>query len=91
MLCTQCVRLANSVGYILKLPSSQSNKVTSRKSKELWTKSSEWNNAAYEEKEKYYYFTHPAENHINFHPHFNQRERMKAWEKEKIHIRSKKK
>ena len=45
-----------------------SNKVTSRKSKELWTKGSEWDNAAYKEKEKYLYFTHPAEDHTNFHP-----------------------
>ena len=45
-----------------------SNKVTSRKSKELWTKGPEWNNAAYEEKEKYHYFTHPVRDYTNSHP-----------------------
>ena len=49
--------------------------VRGSKSKELW------NNAAYEEKEKYYYFTHPAQDHTNFHLHFNQREIMRSWEK----------
>ena len=52
-----------------KTPLFSSNKVTSRKSKELWTKGPEWNNAAYEEKEKYHYFTHPV-------PPFYQKERM---------------
>ena len=30
-------------------------------SKELWTKGPEWNNAAYEERKKSHYFTHPAQ------------------------------
>ena len=38
-----------------------------------------------------YYLKHPAENHTNFHPYFNQRERMGSWEKEETHTRSKKK
>ena len=42
-----------------KTPLFSSNKVTSRKSKKLWTKGPEWNNAAHEEKEKYPYFIHP--------------------------------
>ena len=75
----------------LKPPLFSSNRVTSRKSKELWTKSPECNNIVYEEKEKYHYFTHPAEDHTNFYPPFNQRERMGTWEKEEAHTRSKKK
>ena len=39
-------------------------------------------------KKKYHYFTHPAEDHTNFHLHFNQRERMGKWEKEETHARS---
>ena len=35
------------------------------KSKDLWTKGPEWNNAAYEEKEKYHYLTHPAQDPTN--------------------------
>ena len=64
---TRCVGLAPTKPSLF-----SSNKVTSRKSKELWTKGPKWDNAAYEEKEKYHYFTHPAEDHTNFHPHFNQ-------------------
>ena len=48
-----------------------SNKVTSRKSKNLWTKGPEWNNAAHEDKEKYHHFTHPAPDYTNSYPHFN--------------------
>ena len=53
------------------------------KSKELWIKGPEWNNAAYEEKEKSYYFKHPAQDTTNSHPHFKQRERMGTWEKKR--------
>ena len=70
-----------------KPPLFSSNKVKSKKSKELWTKGLKWNN---EEKEKYHYFTHPAEYHTNFHPNFNQKERMGTWEKEETHTWSKK-
>ena len=66
------VGLAEDVAYLLE---SSSNKVTSRKIKELWTKVPEWNNAAYEEQEKSHYFTHPAHDTTNSHPHFNQREK----------------
>ena len=76
MLYTQGVGLAKNVAYALKPPLFPNKKVTSWTSKKLWTKGSEWNNAAYEEKEKYHYFTHSAEDHTNFHPHFNQREKM---------------
>ena len=58
MFYTWCVGLAEDVAYPLTPPLFSSNKVTSRKIKELWTKGPEWNNAAYKEKEKY--FTHPA-------------------------------
>ena len=61
----------------LKPPSSQATRSNPKK--------------ANEEKEMYHYFTHPAEDHANFHPHFKQRERMGTWEKEETHIRSKKK
>ena len=44
-----------------------------------------------EEKEKYNYITHPAEDHTNFHLHYNQKEKMGTWEKEETHTRSKKK
>ena len=37
-----------------------SKKVTSRKSRKLWTKGPEWNNAVYVEKKKSHYFTHPV-------------------------------
>ena len=60
----------------LKPPSSQAT----RKSKELWTKNPEWNNVAYEEKEKYHYFTYPEEDHTNFHP-ISTKE--KEWGREK--------
>ena len=56
----RCVGLAPT-----KTPLFTSNKFTS---KELWTKGPEWYNAAHEEKKKYHYFTHPAEDHTNFHP-----------------------
>ena len=39
-----------NIAYPLKSP--KRNKVTSRKSKKLWTKGPEWNNATHEEKEK---------------------------------------
>ena len=86
MLDARCVWLVKDVAYRLTPPFS-SNKVTSRKSKELWTKWPEWNNAAYEEKERYNYFTQPTPDH----PHFNQKERMETWEKEETHTRGKKK
>ena len=73
------VGLAKNVAYPLKIHNFLSNKVTSRKSKELWTKDPEWNNAAYEEKERYHYFRHPAQDTTNSHSHFNQRERMEIW------------
>ena len=64
------VGLAKNVAYPLKIRNFLSNKVTSRKSKELWTKDPEWNYAAYEEKENSYYFAHPAQYATNSHPHF---------------------
>ena len=91
MLYAQRVGLAEVVAYSLKPPLSSSNKVTSKKSKKLWTKGPEWNNAAYEEKEKYHHFTHPARDYTNSHPHFKKRERMRTWETEKINTTSKKK
>ena len=57
------VGLAEVVAYLLKPPLFSRNKVTSRKSKKLWTKGPEWNKAAYEEKEKYHYFTHQAQDY----------------------------
>ena len=63
MFYTQCVGLAEDLAYPLKPLLFSSNKVTSRKSKKLWTKGPEWNNAAYEEKKKYHYFTHPAQDY----------------------------
>ena len=91
MLYAQNVGLAKNVVYPLN-PFFSSNKVTSRKSKKLWTKDPKWNNAAYEEKKKSHYFTHPAQDTTNSHPHFNQREkngdvRKKAdphWKQEKV-------
>ena len=80
MLYAQCVGLAEDIAYPLKPPFFSSNKVKSRKSKKLWTKGPEWNNAAYEEKEKYHYFTHPAQDYTNSNSHFNLRERMGPWE-----------
>ena len=74
-----------------KTPLFSSNKVTSRKSKELWTKGPEWDNAAYEEKEKYHYFPHPAQDYTNSHPPFNKRERMRTWETEETKTRNKEK
>ena len=66
-----------------KNPLFSSNKVTFRKCEKLWTKSTEWNNADYEEKEKSHYFTHPAQDTTNSHSHFNQKERMGTWEKKR--------
>ena len=91
MLYAQRVGLAEVVAYSLKPPLSSSNKVTSKKSKKLWTKGPEWNNAAYEEKEKYHYFTHPIRDYTNSNFYFNQRERIWTWEKEETHTSSKKK
>ena len=54
-----------------------------QKSKKLWTKGIEWNNTAYEEKEKSHYFPHPAQDTANSHPHFNQEKewgRKKKWD-----------
>ena len=45
MLYVWCVGLAKDVAYPLKSLLFSSNKVTSRKSKKLWTKGPEWNNA----------------------------------------------
>ena len=45
-------------GIPTKTPLFSSNKVTFRKSKKLWTKGPEWNNPAYEGKEKSHYFMH---------------------------------
>ena len=56
-----------------KTPFFSSNKVTSRKSKKLWTKGPEWNNSAHEEKEEYHHFTQPARNHTNSHTLFQQK------------------
>ena len=72
-----------------KIPLFSSNKVTSKKSKELWTKSPEWNNAAYEEKEKSPYFTNPVQDTTNSHPILTKRERMEPWEKKETHAWSK--
>ena len=85
------VGFAKKVVHPLKSPLFSCKKVTSRKIKKLWTKGPEWSNAAYEEKEKSHYFTHPAQGTTSSHPHFNQRERMETWEKEKTNTRSKKK
>ena len=61
MLYAQGVRLAKDIPYPFNLlPFFSSSKVTPRKSKGLWTKGPEWNNAVYEEKEKPHYFTHAA-------------------------------
>ena len=89
MLYAQRMRVAEDVVYPLKPFSS--NKFTFRKRKKLWTKDTEWNNAAYEEKEKYHYFTHPAQDYTNSHPHFNKGERMRMWETEETNTRKKKK
>ena len=78
-----------------KTPFFSSKKVTSRKSKKLWSKGHEWNNAAFGEKEKYHYFTHPAQDYTNSHSHFNKKENenMRTWEREKqdTNTRSRKK
>ena len=63
MLYARCVGLAEDVAYPLKSPLFSSNKVTSKKSKELWTKGPKWNNATYEEKENYHYFIHLAQDY----------------------------
>ena len=76
-LCTE-FGTREDIAYPLK-PTSLSNKVTSRKSKKLWTKGPEWNNVAYEEK-KYHYFTHPAQDATNSYPYLNLIERIGAWE-----------
>ena len=91
MLYARGVGLANDVPYPLKPSLFTSSNVTFRKSKELWTKSSEWKNAAYEGKEKSHYFIHPAQKTTNSHPRFNQRERMRTWEKKETHTGSNKK
>ena len=44
-------------------------------------KGHEWDNAAYDEKEKSHHFKHPVQDITNYQPHFNQRERIGAWEK----------
>ena len=54
------VGLSKNVVYPL-TPLFSSKKVTFRKSKKLWTKGSERNNAVYEEKENFHYFTHLAQ------------------------------
>ena len=90
MLYVRCVGLTKDVVCSL-APSSQATRSHPEKSKELWTKGLEWNNAAYEEKEKYHYFTHPAQDYTNSHPHFNKSERMRTWETEETNTRSKKK
>ena len=79
MLYVRRVGLAEGVAYPLKPPFFSSNK------------GSEWNNAAYEEKEKYHHFTHAVWDYTNSYPHFNKRERMKTWEMEETNTRSKKK
>ena len=89
MLYAWYVGLAKNVAYPLKPPFFSSNKVTSRKSKKLWTKGPEWNNAAYEEKEKNHHFTRPARDYTNSHPHINKKERMRTWETEETNTRSK--
>ena len=89
MVHAQCVGLAEDVVYPLKPPLLKQQGHIQEK-KNLWTKGPEWNNAAYDEKEKYYYFTHTAVDHTNLHPHFNQRKRMGTWKKEETHTRSKK-
>ena len=76
---------------LTKTPLFSSNKITSKKSKEQWTKRPDWNNAVYEKKEKYHYFTHPAQDYNNAHLNLNQRERMGTWEKKETHTRNKKK
>ena len=91
MLYARCVGLVKEVAYPLNPPFFWSNKVRSRKSKELSTKGPEWNNAAYEEKEKSQYFIHSTQDTTNSHPHFNLRERMGTWEKNETHTGSKKK
>ena len=45
MLYARCVGFAEDVAYPLKTPLFSSDKVTSRKSKKLWTKGPEWINA----------------------------------------------
>ena len=91
MLYTQGVGLTKDTAYPLTPSLFSSNKVTSRKSKKLWTKGPEWNNAAYEEKEKYHYFTHPAEDHTNFHPISTKEKEWESEKKQKTHTGSKKK
>ena len=67
------VGFVKNVAYPLKSLLFSSNKVPSWKSKKLWAKGHEWNNAVYEEKEKYRYFTHLAQDTTNSNPNFNQR------------------
>ena len=43
----------------------------------------QWNNAAYEEKEKYHHFTHPARDYTNSHPPFQQK-----WKNEDVRNRA---
>ena len=79
MLYVRCEGLAKDVAYPLKPPFL---KVTSRKSKEMWIKGPEWNNADY--------LSHPAQGTTNSHPHSNQRKRMWTWEKKEINTGNKK-
>ena len=78
MLYAQYVRLTEDVAYPLKPPLFSSNKVTSRKSKKLWTKGFEWNNAAYEKK-KTLTTLHTQLRIPPIPTPFNQRERMGKW------------
>ena len=75
MLYARGVGIAKNVAYPLTIPLLK-EKVTPRKSKKVWTKGPEWNNAAYGEIKKPHCFTHPAQDTTYSHLHFNQRERM---------------
>ena len=85
------VRLAKDVAYSLKRPCSQVIRSYPGKVR-IWMKQF----CLWGEK-KSHYFTHPAQDTTNFHPHFNQRERIETWEKrgdphrEQVKIKKKKK
>ena len=58
------------------------NKVTSRKIKSYEPKDVNETMLSMRRKKKSHYFTHSAEDAPNSNPHFNQRERMRVWEKD---------
>ena len=73
MLYARCVGLAKDVAYPI-------NPFSSQATRSHPGKGPEWNNAVYEEKEKYHYFTHPAQKYTNSHP-ISTKE--KKWGREK--------